>query len=128
MHPLPTALRLSTVRPVSRLPRPPFGLPAWSSEGAARAVLLHVGAANLDDVGSLLSQIPRASALPSGTPTVLLGLAFGGVGVWRRLVAGGTVHVPRATRCTALVMLGYVEVGGGIDDSTGSDLAWGWSP
>ncbi len=91
-------------------------------------MLLHVGAARLDDVGSLLSQIPRSATLPSGTPTVLLGMALGDVSVWRRLVAGGTVRVPRATRCTALVMLGYVDVGGGIDESTGSDLAWGWSP
>jgi hypothetical protein len=76
---------------------------------------------------AVLSQIPRASSLAARSPVVLLGTAVVGAGLLRRLLGGGTVRVARATRCTALVILGYVDVGAGVDPATGSDLAWGWS-
>jgi hypothetical protein len=128
MHPRPPALHLSTAHPVSKLPRPPFGLRGWNAEAQASAVLLHIGDGRADDVGSLFAQIPKATIFPSGTPIVLLGTAISRVNAWRRLLGGGSVRVPRATRCTALVARGYIDVGGGIDESTGSDLAWGCSP
>jgi len=128
MHPRPAALRLSTANPVSKLPRPPFGLGGWSADAQATAVLLHVGDVGADDVGALFAQIPKATTLPSGTPMFVLGTAISRVNAWRHLLGGGSVRVPRATRCTALVARGYVDVGGGIDESTGLDLAWGCAP
>jgi hypothetical protein len=128
MRPLPTALRLSMRRPVSKPPRPPFGLRAWSPDEKATAVLLD--AAGEDHLGlrSVLAQIPSAASLPPHTPIVLLGVAVSRVGFLRRLFGGGTLLVDRATRCTALLASGYVDVGGGVDQSTRADLAWGWAP
>jgi hypothetical protein len=128
MHPLPSALRLSTPTPQSKHPRPPFGLRGWSTEGHATAVLLDARQGDLQSVSSVVAQVPRATTLPPRTPIVLLGNAVRATGVWRRLLGAGTVHVTRASRCTALVARGYVDVGGGIDEVTASDLAWGWSP
>lgn len=128
MHPLPSALRLSTPTPQSKQPRPPFGLRGWSTEAHATAVQLDARHGDLQSVSSIVAQIPRATSLPPRTPIVLLGLAVRAPGVWGRLLGAGTVRVTRASRCTALLARGYVDVGGGLDEVTASDLAWGWSP
>jgi len=128
MHPVPTALRLSTPLPGSKQPRPPFGLPVWSPDGAAIALVLDARREDLRGAAAILAQVPGATTLPPRTPIVLFGAAIRTGRAWRRFLGAGTVRVPRAARCTALVALGYVDVGGGIDPTTGSDLAWGWSP
>jgi len=128
MHPVPTALRLSTPTPAAKPPRPPFGLRSWSGDGAATALLLDARHADVTDASSVLAQVPGAAALPPRTPIVILGCAVRGEGLWRRLLGAGTVRVARAARCTALVARGFVDVGGGVDEASGSDLAWGWSP
>jgi|HubBroStandDraft_1064217.scaffolds.fasta_scaffold63728_2 hypothetical protein len=128
MHPRPSALRLSTPAPQSKQPRPPFGLREWSTEGHAAALLLDARHGDLQSVASVVAQVPRASTLPSGTPIVLLGTAVRAAGGWRHLFGGGTAQVTRPARCTALVVAGYIDVGGGVDEATAHDLAWGWSP
>jgi len=128
MRPLPATLRLATAGPGSQPPRPPFGVREWSAEGEAIGVLLDAGRGDRLDLRQVIDQVPSASSLPSRTPMVVLDAAVRRAGALRRLFGGGTVRVARATRCTALIARGYVDVGGGIDEPTGSDLAWGWSP
>jgi hypothetical protein len=91
-------------------------------------LLLDARHGQLRDVASVLAQVPSASTLEPRTPIVVFGVAVRGGGALRRLFGGGSAHVARAARCTALVARGYVDVGGGVDAVTGADLAWGWSP
>lgn len=128
MRPLPATLRLSTTEPGSKPPTPPFGLRAWSTEGERIAVLLDAGRGDRLDLGQVVDQVPSASGLPARTPMVVLAGAVRHAGTLRRLFGGGTVQVARATRCSALIARGYVDVGGGVDEPTGADSAWGWSP
>jgi hypothetical protein len=127
MGPRPESLRLHT-RSTSaiRPPRPPFGLPGWSPDGAAVAVLLDASGADLEDLAAVAEQIPAAAALPAGTQVVVLGTAAATGGLWRRLLGRRGEPVARPVRCSALVARGYVDVGGGREGS--SDLAWGRAP
>jgi hypothetical protein len=128
MRPPPVQLRLSTPTPGSKRPPPPFGLLSWSSDAQATALLLDARHEKRMDIASVVAQVPSASTLGPRTPMVVFGAADRGGGVLRRLFGGASVNVARATRCTALVARGYVDVGGGVDAVTGADLAWGWSP
>jgi hypothetical protein len=126
--PNPSALRLKTRARTAEAPAPPFGLRFWSPNAAATAILLDATDGDLDDVAAVSFQIPPATALAPATPLVVLGATAGARGVWRRLFGGGSTAVARALRCSALLVRGYVDIGAGLDRTTGGDLAWGWSP
>jgi hypothetical protein len=126
MPPRPTALRLCTRARDARAPAPPLGLQAWSDDAVAVAVLLDAAGIDTDDPADVAGQIPHASELPPATPVFVLGGAVRGRGVLRRLGVW-TVPVPRAARCTALLVRGYVSVGAGVDVASGADLSWGLS-
>ena len=127
-RPEPAAVRLTTRAKNAVPPRPPLGARAWSDEADATVILLDAsGPASLDPA-NVASQLPEATTFAGGTPLVVLGDAARGGPAWRRLLRADKVSVPRAARCTALLARGYVDVGGGLDESTGADLAWGWSP
>jgi hypothetical protein len=125
MPPRPAGLRLVGPRTRKRMPTPPLGLPAWSAEAAAVAVLLDAALVDVDDPASVASQVPLASSLPPATTVFLLGGALSAQPVLRWL--GRTVPVRRATRCAALISRGYVEVGAALDEASRMDLAWGFS-
>ena len=59
---------------------------------------------------------------------VILGTAARRGPLWRRLLGGRGIAVTRATRCTALIARGYIDVGAAADEPTGTDIAWGWVP
>jgi hypothetical protein len=126
--PRPDALRLvarAGAKGRSKPPRPPFGLAAWSPTADAIAVLLDAGAA--DDprtIAGVAAQLPHASTLPSGTAVFVLGKATAARAFWRLLARD--LPVPRASRCTALLAKGYVDIG--ADDVNADDLAWGLAP
>jgi hypothetical protein len=106
--------------------RPPFGLPAWTPTAHAVAISLDMRGADGDSPSAVAAQVPLASALPPGTPVVVLGLAAQGGSIWTRFARG--VSVPRAARCGALLARGYVDIGAGTDDVSGADLTWGFAP
>jgi hypothetical protein len=124
--PRPRALRLTTRAQGAKPPAPPFGLRTWSPDAQATAVLLDATGVDLAEVGAVAQQIPGADALPGGTPVLVLGAAARPGSFWRRILGGRRIPVARATRCTALIARGYVDVGAG--DADGVDVAWGWVP
>ena len=126
LAPRPAALRLMTARATGRTPRPPFGLRAWDPSADARALLLAVRGRGTCTTADVVAQLPAAATLPSGTPLLVLGSAISDGPLWRLFARG--VPVTRAARCTALVARGYVEVGAGTDETSGTDLAWGIVP
>jgi hypothetical protein len=100
----------------------------WSPDAPATAVLLDATGVDLANVGAVAEQIPSADALPGGTPVVILGTAARRGPLWRRLLGGRGILVTRASRCTALIARGYIDVGAAADEPTGTDIAWGWVP
>ena len=126
--PRPTALRLVTTAPTSRPPRPLFGLPGWTADAAAAAVLLDATALDRGDAAAVALQLPAAATLPAGTLVVVSGAALRGAGLVGRLFRGATTPVSRAARCGALVARGYVDVGADVDPATKIDVAWGRAP
>jgi hypothetical protein len=121
--PRPSSLRLETRARSAKPPRPPFGLEGWSEQASALAVALDGADLDPEDVASVAAQIPEASSLEPGTYVFVLGGASRGGGVLARL--RGKVMVPRATRCSALLARGYVAIGGGVDEVSSADVAWG---
>jgi hypothetical protein len=124
--PRPAALRLVTRARGARAPAPPFGLRAWSEHASAVAVLLDAEETAIGESAAVAAQIPHATELPRATHVYVLATAARGSGVLRWLGLR-TVPVSRVARCTALVARGYTSIGAGLDDATGSDIAWGIS-
>jgi hypothetical protein len=122
----PTALRFLTRAPGGRAPKPPFGISAWSPTADDVGVVLEAPFDELHAIPNVAEQLPRASTLASGTTVFVLGAAPHPSRVWRLL--GRAIPVSRATRCTALLVMGYVEIGAGGDKTSGYDLAWGSAP
>jgi hypothetical protein len=122
----PSALRLVTRAPGGKPPKPPFGIGAWSATAVDVAVLLHAPHGGDRAIASVAEQVPRASTLPSGASVFVLGGAASDRRLWRLL--GRRFPVTRASRCTALLVRGYVDIGAGVDEVSGDDLAWGSAP
>lgn len=122
----PTEIRLSARGARGKPPKPPFGIAGWNAEAVDVAVLLDAPPENHRAIASVAEQLPLASSLPSGTAVFVLGAAPSAHAIWRLL--GRTAPVARAVRCTALLVKGYVEIGAGVDEASGSDLVWGSAP
>jgi len=80
------------------------------SDGDAVTITLDVTDADPEDVSAVARQIPEASALAPGTQVTVLPTATRRGGLFRRLLGAARVPVPRATRCTALLVRGYVGI------------------
>jgi hypothetical protein len=119
------ALRLVSRAQGRALPRPPLGIAEWSPAADAIALLLDAGA-EVDPraVAGVIAQLPAASDLPRATPVLVLGRAPAVRAFWHPFARD--VVIPRAARCTALLVQGYVDIGAG--DVDGDDLAWGYVP
>jgi hypothetical protein len=124
--PLPPALRLTTRAEDAKPPRPPFGLRAWSPSASAVGISLDLRGDDAHSTALAAAQVPRAFELPVGTQVIVLGVAARGGSVWQWF--SRSVAIPRAVRCGALLARGYVDIGAGIDEITGADLAWGIVP
>lgn len=123
MSPSPKALRLVR-RAAGATPPVPFGLRAWSDDpGADVAVVV-----DANDARAIASEIPPARELPEGALVVVLDASEAARGFFAKLTKKKLAPVERATRGSALLARGYVRLGGGVDDATGLDLAWGYAP
>jgi hypothetical protein len=89
------------------------------SEGEPLTVRLNASDADLDEPSAVARQIPAASTLAPGTRLVVLATAKRDGGVLRRLLGPRSVPVPRASLCTALLVLGYVEIAAGEEGARG---------
>jgi hypothetical protein len=119
------AVRLVTRAPDGKPRRPPLGIATWTPTAEAVAVLLDAGGeGDPCTIAGVAAQLPPAAELPSGTPVFVLGRAKARRSFWRLFARD--VAIPRAARCTALLMRGYVGIGAG--DIQGDDLAWGQAP
>jgi hypothetical protein len=87
------------------------------------AVWLDATASDLATVSDVAEQIPEARGLPPRTAIVVLGTAARSPSGWRRLLGAQRVPVARELRCSALLVRGYVDIGGDAE----ADVAWGWS-
>jgi hypothetical protein len=95
---------------------------AWAdSDGDALAVQLP------DDAGAneAAAHVPEAASLPSGTWVIVLPEPARGRGL---LAAFGRKPIARATRCGALLLRGYVDIGAEVDPRSKMDLVYGRSP
>jgi hypothetical protein len=130
MRPFPDAIRLSgTARETTGAPpreRPPLGIGAWSQDADAIAVWLHGSAAELGQAEWVAAQIPPAASLPASTLVVVLGTWAPEPSVWRRLLSPRRMKIDRASRCAALLALGYVDIQAQPD--AGSDVVWAYAP
>ncbi len=123
----PPARALRLIAPTSRatVPKPPLGLAGWSDTADAIAILLDTaGDADPRGIAGVAAQLPEASTLPPGTPVFVLGTAAAVRSFWRPFARGAAI--PRASRCTALLARGYVDIG--AEEVDGDDLAWGHAP
>lgn len=119
--PRPSAFRpLPGTRPARRVPL------GASLREDAEDVLVALPEQALD-AASAAAALPDPEELAPGALVVVLGEPTGAGSVAGRLLSalGKTKAVPRAVRCTALLVRGYVEVGAGTCPATGADLAWG---
>ena len=73
------------------------------------------------DPGALAAQLPPPTL---GVP-VVLGPRMRRRSTLARLFGASSGHVPRGVRGAALLLAGYVEIGGAVDPVSGLDLAWG---
>jgi hypothetical protein len=87
------------------------------------ATVVRLDATGLDpeDFAALAAQLPLASTLPPRTAVAVPAAALRRRRFLRGLLGDRKVVVPRATRCTALLVRGYVDVT--ADDRA----AWGFS-
>jgi hypothetical protein len=85
-------------------------------------VTLDMTDADPEDVSAVARQIPEAIALGPRTTVTVLPTAVCRGGLLRRLLGDARVPVARATRCTALLVRGYVGLG------ADAGRAWGITP
>jgi hypothetical protein len=117
------AIRLWTRATGLTAPAPPLGIRAWDPDASAMAVWLDATKSGLATVAEVAEQIPDAQGLPERTPIVVLGTAVRAPSGWRRLLGAPRVPVAHELRCSALLVRGYVDIGGDAE----ADVAWGWS-
>lgn len=93
-------------------------------------VAIALGPTEAEDATTIARALPEPGDLAAGALVVVLPDVAEAPSLTRRVlsVLGRTRAVPRVLRCTALVARGFVEVGGGIDPTSGADLAWGRAP
>jgi hypothetical protein len=89
-------------------------------EGAT-VVRLDATGVDPEDFASLASQLPHASSLPPRTVVAVPAVAVRRRSFLRGVLGDSKVNVSRATRCTALLLRGYVDV------SADARAAWGFS-
>lgn len=94
---------------------------------AGDAVRVTVTEGDARDASTLAAALPDPSSLPPGTRVIVAADAASSRSFAGRLFAtlARTQGIPRVVRCTALLLRGYDEVGGGLDPETSADLAWG---
>ena len=90
-------------------------------------VELDAGGGDLSRAEDVAEQIPDSRSFGERTLVVVLAKPAAPAGAWKRLLAMGGHRIPRAARCSALLMRGYVDIEATTEDSATGDIAWGWS-
>lgn len=111
-----------------RLPRPPFGLRAWSGgPGACVAVLLDVPlewpGSGFGDVGLVAAQLPDPASLEPAQLVVVLPRSASN-GPWLTRLIHRPAWIAGAIRSSALLARGYVGISAGFDPRSRQDLVW----
>jgi hypothetical protein len=83
---------------------------------------------DVHDVAAVAAQLPDPSTIARGAPVVVLANAVHVPEGWRRFLGTRRVAVPRATRCAALLVRGYVDIGASPEAAAAGDLTWGFAP
>lgn len=91
------------------------------------AVWLELRGVDLSGAHDAPAAVAQALPDPVTLPGVTIVLAPSRARLFERLV-GREVHVSRSVRGSALLLRGYVDVGGGRDPSSGLDLCWAVAP
>jgi hypothetical protein len=130
--PSPRAIRLVR-RAVGTPPPVPFGLAAWSDDPSADiAVVVEANddwpSSGLGDARAIAPEIPAARELAAGALVVVIDASETARGFFAKLARKKRPPVARAVRGSALLARGFVRLGGGVDDASGLDLAWGYAP
>jgi hypothetical protein len=92
-----------------------------SAPEGATVVRLDATGVDPQDFAAMATQLPHASTLPPRTVVAVPAVAVRRRRFLRGVLGDRRVTVPRSTRCTALLLRGYVDVH--ADDAT----AWGFS-
>jgi hypothetical protein len=127
----PSSIRLLARARSATPPRPPFGIESWSDEATVVAVWLEAANAQGGDLASIAQQIPRAETLVVNTTVVVLPTAIRRGRGWLRVFGERALwvrNVPRALRCTALLVRGYVDIEAEAAGQRGEPLVWGRAP
>ena len=122
--PSPAALRLHTLVRDAKRTTVPFGLSGWNENATDIAVLLQPPTDDGRSLAQIAAQLPDATTLPTDATVVVLARAVRNATSWRRWLGQRVVPVPRALRCSALLVRGYVDIGAAIGQR-GEDLVWG---
>lgn len=93
-----------------------------SAPEGATVVRLDATGVDPEDFAALAAQLPLASTLPPRTVVAVPAVAVCRRRFLRGVLGDRKVPVSRATRCTALLVRGYVDVG------ADAEAAWGYSP
>lgn len=121
-------LRFVGPRGASPPRRVPFG--ATLRQDDASGVLVAVPEDVAEDARALAEALPSPDDLAPGALVLVLAEPVPRSALTGRLLSalGRAKAAPRVVRCTALLARGYVDVGAGVDPSSGADLAWGRAP
>lgn len=92
------------------------------NEADAVAVRLDATGVDLEDPSAVARQVPEAAGVAPRTKVVVLATGLRSDGVLRRLLGPRAVAVSSASRCTALLTRGYVDLG------ADAESAWGRAP
>lgn len=92
-----------------------------SAPEGATVVRLDATGVDAEDFAALAAQLPLASTLPGRTVVAVPAVAMRRRRFLRGMLGDRRVPVSRATRCTALLLRGYVDV------AADADAAWGFS-
>lgn len=124
---LPTVASLRVTGPGAARARRPLLGARLVEDDTADAVLVTVDESDAHDATRLAAALPDPASLPPGTRVLVAADAASSRSLTGRLFAaiGRAQGIPRVVRCTALLLRGYDEVGGGFDPETSADLAWG---
>jgi hypothetical protein len=92
-----------------------------SAPAGATVVRLDATGVDAEDFAALASQLPHASTLPPRTAVAVPAVAVRRRSFLRGVLGDRKVSVSRSTRCTALLLRGYVDV------AADAGAAWGFS-
>lgn len=96
--------------------------PAHSPPADAQSIRLDATDADVESPAEVAAQLPHARTRAAGSALIVSATASQKRGALGRFLGDGKVKVPLASRCTALLARGYVDL------SASGEAAWGVVP